>query len=202
KSPSLEHKERDKQNSRTTPACSDIAIIGMTGQFPGAKNVEEFRRNLEAGVESISFFTDEELLDAGIDAEILKHPNYVKAGGVLENIDLFDASFFGFNPREAEIMDPQQRVFLETAWKLLEETGYSSETYKGSIGVYAGVSVNGYLFNIYSNPALRDSMGDFQIGMGNEKDFLATRVSYKLDLKGPAFTVQTACSTSLTAVHL
>ena len=123
----------------------DIAIIGMAGRFPGAANVDEFWRNLKAGVESISFFSDEELLAAGVDPAVFNAPNYVKAGGVLEGIDLFDASFFGFTPREAEIMDPQQRLFLECAWEALESAGYDPEQYGGSIGVYAGAGMNGYL---------------------------------------------------------
>ncbi len=180
----------------------DIAIIGMAGRFPGAANLDQFWRNLKAGVESISFFSDEELLAAGVDPAILNAPNYVKAGGMLEGIDLFDASFFGFTPREAEIMDPQQRLFLECAWESLESAGYDAEQYPGSIGVYAGAGMNGYLMeSLNANPELMASVAPFQVMILADKDFLTTRVSYKMNLKGPAVTIQTACSTSLVAVH-
>jgi acyl transferase domain-containing protein/acyl carrier protein len=180
----------------------DIAIIGMAGRFPGAANVDEFWRNLKSGVESISFFSDEELLAAGVDPAVFNAPNYVKAGGALEGIDLFDASFFGFTPREAEIMDPQQRLFLECAWEALESAGYDPEQYGGSIGVYAGAGMNGYLIeSLVANPELMASVTPFQVMILAEKDFLTTRVSYKMNLKGPAVTVQTACSTSLVAIH-
>jgi non-ribosomal peptide synthase protein (TIGR01720 family) len=181
---------------------SEIAIIGITGRFPGARNVEQFWENLQSGVESISFFTDEELLSSGTDATALSNPNFVKAGARLEDIEFFDASFFGFNPREAEITDPQHRLFLECAWEALERAGYDSGTYKGSIGVYAGASLSSYLLNIYLNPNLTDSIDYFQLGIGGDKDFLTTRVSYKLNLEGPSYSIQTACSTSLVAVHL
>lgn len=181
---------------------SEIAIIGMEGRFPGAKNIDEFWKNLQNGVESISFFTDEELLASGIEADVINDPNYVKAGAVLEDIELFDAGFFGFNPREAEITDPQHRIFLECAWSALENAGYNSETYAGAIGVYAGASLSGYLLNIYLNPKIRDAVDLNQLEIGGDKDFLTTRVSYKLNLEGPSYTVQTACSTSLVAIHL
>jgi non-ribosomal peptide synthase protein (TIGR01720 family) len=180
-----------------------IAIIGLAGRFPGAKNVDEFWQNLQNGVESISFFTDEELAFSGIDSTVLNDLNYVKAGGILKDVELFDASFFGFSPREAEVMDPQHRLFLEQAWEVLESAGYISETYRGRIGVYAGLDLNTYLlFNLYHNRDLLESNSSFQTLIGNDKDFLSTHVSYKLNLKGPSVTVQTACSTSLVAVHL
>jgi non-ribosomal peptide synthase protein (TIGR01720 family) len=180
----------------------EVAVIGMAGRFPGARDIEAFWRNLRGGVESISFFTDEEMLAAGIEAERLKIPNLVKAGGVLEDIELFDASFFGFSPREAELIDPQQRFFLECAWEALENAGYNPETYREAIGVYAGVSMSGYLLNIFSNPEVYQSADSLQLALGNDKDYLATRVAYKLNLRGPALTVQCACSTSLVAAHL
>jgi len=179
-----------------------IAIVGMAGRFPGARDLEEFWKNLQAGVESITFFSDREVELGGLDAELLKNPRLIKAAGVLDDVDLFDAAFFGFSPREAEITDPQQRLFLECAWQALENAGYDADRYPGLIGVYAGTSMNTYLMNLYSNPDLVNSIGPLQIGMANDKDFLATRVSYKLNLKGPSLTVQTACSTSLVAVHL
>src|SRR5690348_9164591 len=179
-----------------------IAIIGMAGRFPGARNLDEFWENLKTGVESISFFSDHELESTGLYTDLLKDPRLVKAAGVLDDVDLFAASFFGFSPREAEITDPQQRIFLECAWEALENAGYDSEKFEGLIGVYAGASMPTYLMNIYSNPELVNTIEPLQIGMANDKDFLSTRVSYKLNLKGPSLTIQTACSTSLVAVHL
>ena len=180
-----------------------IAIIGMAGRFPGAQNIDQFWQNLRDGVEGISVFTEEELAAAGIEPELLKDDNYVKAKGMIEDIDLFAASFFGYNPREAEVMDPQQRLFLECAWQALESAAYDPETYSGRIGTYAGAGWNSYLlFNIASNRDLLDSVVGYQTLIGNEKDHLTTRVSYKLNLTGPSIDVQTACSTSLVATSL
>jgi len=179
----------------------EIAVIGMSGRFPGAKNVDEFWRNVRDGVESISFFTDQELESSGINPVLLTNPHYVKAKGILEDAELFDASLFNITPREAETIDPQHRLILECAWEALESAGYDPERYGGLIGVYAGVGRNSYLLNnLYLNRDLMESMGDFQIMIGNEKDYIATRVSYKMNLRGPAVVVQTACSTSLVAV--
>ena len=178
-----------------------IAVIGMAGRFPGARNLDEFWKNLKAGVESISFFSDDEIESAGMLTDLLKDPRLVKAAGVLDDVNLFDASFFGFSPREAEITDPQQRIFLECAWEAFENAGHDPERFPGLIGVYAGTSMPTYLMNLYSNPELVNTIGPLQIGMANDKDFLSTRVSYKLNLKGPGLTIQTACSTSLVAVH-
>ncbi|MFN6470963.1 MAG: beta-ketoacyl synthase N-terminal-like domain-containing protein [Nostoc sp. SerVER01] len=181
---------------------SEIAIIGLTGRFPGAKNLDEFWYNLQNGVESISFFSGEELLASGVDPALLSNPNYVKANAVLEDAELFDAAFFGFNPRDAEMTDPQHRIFLECAWEALENAGYNSETYNGSIGVFAGSNLSGYLLNIYFNQNIRNSIDEHQLTIAADKDYLATRTSYKLNLTGPSYAVQTACSTSLVAVHL
>lgn len=181
---------------------SEIAIIGLSGRFPGAKNVDEFWQNLQNGIESISVFSDEELLEAGVDAALLSNPSYVKRNAVIEDAELFDADFFGFNPRDAEMTDPQHRIFLECAWEALETAGYNSETYNGSIGVLAGSSLSGYLLNIYFNQNIRNLVDEQQIAIAADKDYLATRTSYKLNLTGPSYTVQTACSTSLVAVHL
>ena len=181
---------------------SEIAIIGLVGRFPGAKTVNEFWNNLQNGIESVSFFTDEELLASGIKSAVLNEPKFVRARAELDDVDLFDEEFFSFNPREAEITDPQHRLFLECAWEALENAGYDSETYKGSIGVYAGSSLSSYLLNVYLDPNLRDSIDIHQLAIAGDKDFLTTRVSYKLNLEGPSYTVQTACSTSLVAVHL
>lgn len=188
------------------PAASyhgdEIAIIGMTGRFPGAGSLDAFWRNLRDGVESVSFYSDEELLAAGVHPALLAHPNYVKAGSPLENFELFDATFFGFSPREAEIMDPQHRLFLECAWEALESAGYNPEKYPDRIGVYASASSNGYLLYLYSNLQALADINGLQIAIGTDKDHLATRVSYKLNLKGPSVGVQTTCSSSLVAVHL
>ncbi|GAB1539907.1 hypothetical protein NUACC21_25750 [Scytonema sp. NUACC21] len=188
-------------SSETNESMEAIAIIGIAGRFPGAKSIEEFWQNLQSGIESISVFTDEEVVSDGIDPAILNDSNYVKASAILEDIDLFDASFFSFNPKEAEITDPQHRIFLECAWEALENAGYDSTRCTSRIGVYAGASLNNY----YSLDLNRDRIGSaqcYQTLIGNDKDFLTTRVSYKLNLTGPSITVQTACSTSLVATTL
>ncbi|YAF94018.1 MAG: SDR family oxidoreductase [Nodularia sp. CChRGM 3473] len=178
---------------------SEIAIIGMSCRFPGANNIDEFWQNLRDGVESISFFDEPELLTSGIDATLLNHPNYVKANGVISGIDMFDAAFFNFSAREAEMLDPQHRLLLEHAWEAIEQAGYDTESYTGAIGIYAGSEISTYLLhNIY--PQL-EPQAQFSAILANDKDYLCTRVSYKLNLKGPAVTVQTACSTSLVAIH-
>ncbi|HXO20693.1 MAG TPA: amino acid adenylation domain-containing protein, partial [Thermoanaerobaculia bacterium] len=188
--------------TRIERAGSEIAVVGLAGRFPGARDVEEYWRNLRDGVESIRFFSDEELLAAAFPQELLSDPRLVKARGVLDGADLFDAAFFDYSPREAQIMDPQQRIFLECAWEALENAGYSPERYGGRIGVYGGVTENTYLWNLYSRPELIAAVGRHQISIANNHDFLPTRVSYKLNLRGPSINVQTACSTSLVAVHL
>jgi amino acid adenylation domain-containing protein len=182
---------------------SEIAVIGMAGRFPGANDLKAFWQNLRDGVESITFFTDEELLAAGVDPATLSQPNYVKAASNVDDVDLFDASFFGYNHREAEITHPQHRVFLECAWEALENAGYDTERYDGLIGAFAGTGTNHYwLFALYTNPQLTQAAGDIQTMVGSDLDYLTTRVSYKLNLKGPSYTVFTACSTSLVATHL
>lgn len=182
---------------------NEIAIIGMAGRFPGAANVDTFWSNLCAGVESISVFTDEELEAAGVSPALLCDPTFVKAGAVLDGVEEFDAAFFGLMPREAEITDPQHRLFLESAWEALENAGYDPEAYPGSIGIYAGAGMNTYLLNnLLTNRSMAESVGLEQVIIANDKDFLTTRVSYKLNLRGPSLSVQTAYSTSLVAVHL
>lgn len=179
---------------------SGIAIVGMAGRFPKAKNVEEFWRNLCGGVECITFFSDEELASAGDDYP-KNDPNYVKARGLLENADMFDAAFFGINPREAQVMDPQHRLFLECAWEALEHSGYDSEKFKGPIGVFGGMSMNTYFaHNLLSRADVIGRAGEYQTMLSNDKDFLPLRVSYKMNLRGPSLNIQTACSTSLVAV--
>jgi acyl transferase domain-containing protein/acyl carrier protein len=189
-------------NERQEPNPTDIAVIGMAGRVPGARNLNEFWRNLRDGVESITFLSDEQLSLAGVDPETMKSPGYVRASGMIDDVELFDAAFFKFSPREAEVLDPQQRIFMECAWEGLEHAGYDPERYKGLIGVYAGTAMSDYLFQLYSNPELEMLMGSFQLGLGNDKDNLTTIVSYKLNLKGPSMAIQTACSTSLVAVYV
>lgn len=175
-----------------------VAIIGLAGQFPGAKDLEQFWRNLAAGVESISRLTDEALAESGVPAELSGRSGYVRAKGVLEGAELFDADFFGVSPREARQMDPQQRRFLECAWEALEDAGYPPGTHGASVGVFATSSATSY----QPLPASEEPADIYQLKLGLESDFLATRVSYKLDLHGPGMTVRTGCSGSLVAVHL
>lgn len=201
-------KQKQKSQKHQSSGQSDIAIIGMSGRFPGAQDIDTFWHNLREGVESISFFSDEEIEQN--DPTLLNHPSYVKAGAVLPNIEWFDASFFGFSPKEAAMMDPQQRIFLECAWETFENAGYNPETYAGTVGVYAGSSISTYLVNNVSpnlgysanQPLIEADMLQFQMKLGNDRNYLPTRVSYKLNLKGPSVNVQSACSTSLVAVHL
>ncbi|MCP4220090.1 MAG: polyketide synthase, partial [bacterium] len=179
----------------------ELAVIGMAARFPGAKDVRQFRDNLFEGKEAIHFFSREELEDAGVEAELLDNPNYVKAGGVLAGVEYFDAPFFEYTNREAEIMDPQMRLFHEIAWNTLEDAGYDPERYEGLIGVYAGASPNGS-WEAYTLLSGRGGgMDAVETAPLNDKDYLSVRVSYKLNLTGPAFTLYTACSTSLVAVH-
>jgi acyl transferase domain-containing protein len=182
---------------------TEIAIIGMTGRFPGARNLDEFWRNLRDGIESVRLLSDQELEALGVDAALRRDQNYVKATAVLDDVELFDAAFFGYTPRDAELMDPQQRIFLECAWEALENAGYGPETCTGAIGVFAGALLSTYLlYNLFPNRQFLSMVDPVQVTMSNSDDFLATRVSYNLNLKGPSCTVQTACSTSLVAVHL
>jgi len=178
------------------------AIIGMAGRFPGAKNVAEFWQNLCGGVESISFFSDEELIESGIDPALVRRPNYVKVRGVLGDTELFDATFFGLHPREAALMDPQHRLFLECAWEAFENAGYRPDNHKGRVGVFGGQSMNTYLLtNIYPHIDLVQSVESLQASLGNDKDSLTTEVAYRMNLTGPAVTIQSSSSTSLVAAH-
>lgn len=178
-----------------------VAIIGMAGQFPGASTIQQFWNNISQGIESLTRFSEEQLKIAGISESLIRSPKYVKVRGVLEGIEKFDADFFGMSAKEAQLTDPQHRLFLECAWESLEDAGYNPDTFPGLIGVYGGTGMSSYfLNNIYPNQSLRERHGDYLLHIGNEKDFLATRVSYKLNLKGPSLTIQTACSTSLVAV--
>ena len=184
----------------------DIAIIGMACRFPGADDTESFWRNVKEGVESVTFFTEEELLARGVAAEALKDSCYIKASAQLKDVDLFDASFFGYMPREAAETDPQHRLFLEVAWQALEDAGYDSSSYVNPIGIYAGCGENTYLLlnllpggNLFDKQDISALQG---LMNGNNKDSMTTTVAYKLNLRGPGITVQTACSTSLTAAHM
>src|SRR5204863_4347199 len=179
---------------------SAIAMVGLAGRFPAAADVEVFWENLRNGVEGIRFFSDDELEAAGVPAQTRQQPNYVKARGVLEGADLFDAALFGFTPREADLMDPQQRVFLECAWEALERAGYDPQRYPGLIGMFAGASLSGYVVRAILSGAFGGN--EVELLLNGDKDHLPTRVSYKLNLRGPSVNVQTACSTSLVAVHM
>ena len=179
----------------------EIAVIGMAGRFPGATSIREYWSNLVAGKETLSALDEDHLREQGVEESVLNDSNYVKVGGLLSDSDHFDAGFFGFSPREAEILDPQQRLFLECAWEALETAGYDSNRYPHPIGVFGGAGMNGYLLNLYSNPNIRTSTSPYELYVGNDKDFLTTRVSYKLNLRGPSMSIQTACSSSLVAVH-
>ncbi len=191
----------DFESPDTVPA--GIAVVGMSGRFPGAPNVEAFWRNLRDGVCSISFFSPAELAAAGVSAAEVADPRYVPAAGVLDGAELFDAALFGLTPREAEVMDPQQRVFLECAWAALEDAGCDPQRHPGWVGVYAGSALGTYLWmNVARSPEALAAVGGFQAMISNDKDYLATQVSYRLNLRGPSVAVQTACSTSLVAVHL
>ena len=183
---------------------SDIAIVGMAAHLPGARSIAEYWRNVRDGVEAIQTYTEDELLAEGEPPENVRHPNYVRSGGPLPGMEMFDGEFFGFSPKESAIMDPQHRHFLECAWEALENAGHPPERFKGPIGIFGGCGMGSYLyFNLCSNPDLVDSVGLFLLRhTGNDKDFLVTRVSYLLDLKGPSVNIQTACSTSLVATHL
>lgn len=179
-----------------------VAIIGMTGRFPGAESVEEFWANLVAGKETISFFSDTELIDSGLNpSELRQRGRYVPARGLLKDADCFDAAFFSVHPKEAEVIDPQQRVFLEACWTALERVGYPPNHMECSVGVFGGATYNTYYqYALSGRPDLLELVGSDLVMFGNEKDYLTTRVAYKLGLKGPALNVCTACSTSLVAV--
>jgi acyl transferase domain-containing protein len=177
----------------------DIAVVGLAGRFPMAPDVATFWSNLQSGACAVTRFTDEELRARGVDPRLLDDPAYVKAGYLLPDSDSFDAAFFGYSPREAELMDPQHRVLLECAWSVLESAGHDPAAFDGLIGVYAGAGHNTYLLhNVATQPGI--DLGDKQVVIGNRTDFVTSRVSYKLNLTGPSVNVQTACSTSLVAV--
>jgi len=192
----LEKEQISEDNSRNL----DIAIIGMSCRFPGAKNTDEFWQNLCNGIESIARLSDNEILESGVDPTVLSNPRYVKAAPVLENPGMFDAGFFGFAPAEALTLDPQHRILLECAHEAMENAGYDPGRFAGRVGVFTGCAMNTYLMNSGLYSRFADEY--IPILINNDKDFLSTRISYKLDLRGPSISVQTACSTSLVAIHL
>ncbi|MEY4768403.1 MAG: hypothetical protein RL637_1042, partial [Pseudomonadota bacterium] len=188
----------------TDALVEPLAIIGLAGRFPGAKNCEQFWQNISQGIESIQFFSDEVALASGADPELIGNPHFIKAHGVLEDVEYFDAGFFNMSPREARILDPQHRVFLEVAWEAMENAGYDSAKYDGEIGVYAGTSFSTYLLrNILPNNLVRfQTIDRLEMALTNHKDTMPMRVSYEMNLTGPSICVGTTCSTSLVAVHL
>jgi len=196
------------EDRTNTAAPEGIAIVGMSGRFPGANSVEQFWHNLMQGVDSVSTFREDELEYSVVTKDAIEQgQKFIRARGVLDGVDMFDAEFFGMYPKEVQMIDPQHRLFLECAWEALESAGHASESYPGLIGVYAGLAMNTYfLHNICVNRAFAaDFSANYQVGnyqtmLGNDKDFLPTRVSYKLNLRGPSMTVQSACSTSLVAI--
>ena len=183
----------------TAPPSSEIAIVAMAGRFPGAESPEALWQNLKHGVESIRPLERETLVAAGVPISMLDDPTYVPVSSSADGIDLFDAKFFGYSPREAEILDPQQRMLLECAWEALERAGYDPSRCDFEIGVFAAAGLNTYLWRFLAS--LQHGAGRARITLANRPDTLATRVSYKLNLRGPSLTVQTACSSSLVAVH-
>lgn len=196
-------KKKDMDDTDPRSFCEDIAIIGMAGTFPDAGDTDEFWENIKNGVSSVHCFSTEELLDAGVDTNFIGNPDYVKAGTTLTGIEKFDAAFFGLTPQEAAILDPQHRLLLETAWHTLENAGYMPDDFKGRVGIYAGTSPSVYLQqHILPQRHLLPMVNDTRIKLSNDPEFLTTNIAYKLNLKGPAINVATACSTSLVAVHL
>ncbi|MDC7222443.1 MAG: beta-ketoacyl synthase N-terminal-like domain-containing protein [Spirochaetales bacterium] len=179
-----------------------IALIGMSGAFSEASNIDEYWNNIKSGKECIKDLTEKDLIDAGIPSEIYNKPTYVKRSASLEEAKMFDPAFFGYTPTEARMMDPQHRIFLEHSWKCLEDGGYDPDKYDGLIGVYAGCSQNNYLLtNLINSNERPDSLEAFQMMLGNDKDYLTSKVSYKFNLKGPSMTIQTACSTSAVSIQ-
>ncbi|MCP4660224.1 MAG: SDR family NAD(P)-dependent oxidoreductase, partial [bacterium] len=196
--------EKSSRRRRPAPATAggETAIVGISCRFPGAEDVDEFWRNLCDGVDSVRTLSDEELTAAGVDRTIWSTADYVRASAEIRDPDCFDAGLFDFSPREAEILDPQHRIFLETAWSALEAAGCDPTRFDGRIGVYGGTGRGHYAMNLFANPELVRTMGAQALTLAVAADTLATRVSYKLDLKGPSVVVQSACSTALVAVHM
>lgn len=179
-----------------------VAVIGISGRFPEAADITTFWNNLTAGYEALTDLTDEQLTSAGVSPELIGDDRYVKKGSILKDTEMFDASFFGISAREAEITDPQHRLFLECCWEALEDAGCVGEEFNGAISVFGGTGYNSYLLrHIAGSHLMRDPITQYSVMLGNDKDYLTTRVAYKLNLKGGCSTVQTACSTSLVAIQ-
>ncbi len=206
------HRAEVRQRGRSATHATDVAVIGLACRMPGAPSVAQFWQNLASGVESIARFSEEQVLASGVDPNLVRNPRYVRAAPVLDGIDQFDADFFGHTAREAELMDPQQRVLLECAWEAMEDAGYDLRHDPGAVGVFVSGVLNTYLLNhLYPAGAHLDgdashvmtlsSTGGFQVMVANDKDYLPLRISYKLNLRGPSVNVQTACSSSLVAIH-
>lgn len=181
---------------------SDIAVIGLAGKFPGADNIDTFWKNILVGKESLTHFNDEELIASGIDAELLAHPNYIKVKGFLDEVEYFDSAFFDYTDKDADLMDPQIRILHQCAWEVLENAAYNPVTYNGRIGLFVGSGFNIlWVKHLLDATPAQNLLNSIELFTLNEKDFVSTRLSYKLNLKGPSFTIQTACSTSLVAIH-
>jgi acyl transferase domain-containing protein len=180
-----------------------VAIIGMSGRFPGADSIDEYWKNISQGLDCTRDLTIEEVIESGVEPEIANSDSYIRRCADLNDIDQFDAAFFDYLPNEAKILDPQARLFLECVQTALDDAGCDPDRFDGSIGVYAGTGLNNYLLkNIMRNPGLFEDLLDFQTIISNDKDFLSTQVNYKFNLTGPGISVQTACSTSLVAIQL
>ncbi len=198
--PAEEIREHDrfKPGRRAWGNGLEIAVVGMSGRFPGASSIEEFWHNLKNGVESISFFSESQLKEGGLDAGMLRYPDFVKAKGILADVEHFDHHFFGYSKQEGELMDPQLRILHECSWEALEDAGYEAESYPGSIGVYVGYTNN---FHWLENKLSRVDTPSEQFALLNlNSNYFSTLISYKLNLRGPSVSMQTACSTSLAAI--
>src|SRR5215212_8781340 len=181
---------------------TEIAVVGMAGRFPGAETLDELWALVAGGREGVRDLTDDEVLAAGVPREWLADPTFVRRMGVLRDVERFDAAFFGYAPREAEALEPSHRVFLECAWEALENAGCDTTRFPGAVGVYAGSGDSDYAHaHLLTRPEVVAALGVFSIKVGSSKEFFATRVAYKLDLRGPAVSIQTGCSSSLVAIH-
>ena len=181
---------------------TDIAIVGMSCRFPDADSINAYWENLKEGKQSIKPLSEEELGLSGISETIYNQDNYVRAASYIRDIEYFDAGFFKYSPREAALLDPQQRIMLELSYEALEAAGYNGEYDTQNVGVFMGSGYNQYLLkNILKGRSIVDNSEEFFIQTSNDKDYLSSRISYKLNLHGPSINIQTACSTSLVAVH-
>lgn len=185
-----------------SPSSTDVAVVGMAGRFPGARSISEFWRLIRDGRDATQVLSDEQLAAAGVPEEERRDPRYVPVWAGIEGVDLFDAAFFGYSPRDAELIDPQQRILLECSWEALEDAAFDPGQFPGEIGVYAASGLSHYLlYNLAPNDEVVRAAGALNIALGNDKDYLSTRISYKLNLTGPSVNVQTNCSSGLVAVH-